>query len=149
MGEFVEAALDFPTVLFSFLLLVVVGYWVLVLVGAAEVDTDAEPDGEVGGLGGLLAGFGLGGVPAMVVLSLLIALAWFVSLAGTVLLDHAAVSSSLLVALSIVVLGVALACAWLGTRLLVRPLRPPCSQPVRRPPAAPSSAVCVSSAPAG
>jgi multicomponent Na+:H+ antiporter subunit G len=34
MGEFVDAALGFPAVLFTFLLVVVVGYWILVLLGA-------------------------------------------------------------------------------------------------------------------
>jgi hypothetical protein len=116
MGEFVTVALAFPTVLFSFLLVVVIGYWVLVLVGA--VAHDDAPDG----LDGALAGIGLGGVPVTVALSLLIGLSWFASLAGTVPL-RAAASGPVLVALSTALLVAALAIAWLGTRLLAAPLR--------------------------
>lgn len=139
MGDFVEAALDFPAVLFSFLLLVVIGYWMVVLFGGLGVDaldagrhgigtegaesadgagTDGADSGaglSDAGLSGLLTAAGLGGVPVTVVASLLIAVAWFASLAGTVLLPGAA--------LAVVVLIAALAVAWLTTRLLVSPLR--------------------------
>ena len=64
MGGFVTAALGFPAVLFSFLLIVVIGYWLLALLGAVDVD-------DFDGGDGLLAGFG--GVPLSISLSLLIA----------------------------------------------------------------------------
>lgn len=105
--DFVGAALGFPAVVFSFALLVVIGYWVLVLLGGVDADTDADID--------LLDGLGLGGVPVTVVLSVMVAVAWFVSLAGTVLLGGAV--------LSIVVLVAALGCAWAAARLLVPLLR--------------------------
>jgi hypothetical protein len=128
MGEFIEAVLAFPTVLFSFLLIVVIGYWLFVLFGGADLDVDTDVDTdvdhEVGGATGFLAALGLGGVPAIVALSLLIVLAWFVSLAANALLGGHAVSAAITVLLSIAVLAVALLVAWLGTRLLVRPLRP-------------------------
>ncbi len=129
MTEFVDVALRFPTVLFSFLLVVVVGYWVLVLLGGLDVDGlggDADADTDVdgaGGLAGLLAAAGLGGVPVTVVLSVLIALAWFVSLAGTALLDDAGTAGAVLAVLSFAVLAAALAVAWLGARLMVLGLR--------------------------
>ncbi|MCP9950364.1 hypothetical protein LUX33_19455 [Actinomadura madurae] len=65
--------------------------------------------------GGPLALLGLGGVPATAGLSLLIGLAWFVSLAGAALFEGAAAR--------VLVLPVALAAGWAGTRLAVRPLR--------------------------
>ncbi|HEU5470772.1 MAG TPA: hypothetical protein VFV67_08965 [Actinophytocola sp.] len=108
MSEFVGAALAFPAVIFTFLLVVVVGYWVLVLVGGADTDV---LDGD-GGFGGL----GLGGVPATVALSVLVTLAWFVSVAGVVLLDGVLLRT-------VVVLPVALVVGLVGTRLLVLPLR--------------------------
>ncbi|WP_242908040.1 hypothetical protein [Actinomadura terrae] len=123
MGEFMDAVLGFPTVLFSFSLMVVAGYWALVLLGGlgvdlldADTDTGAGVGGEDGGFGGLLVAGGLGGVPATVAVSLLVSLGWFVSLAGSALLGGAAV-------LSVVVLVVASVSAWLGTRLAVLPLR--------------------------
>ncbi|WP_345535689.1 hypothetical protein [Phytohabitans rumicis] len=94
--------------LFSFLLVAVVGYWVLVLIGALDIEALE---------GGFLDGFGLSGVPATVALSIAVAIAWFVSLVGGVLLPSALV-------LSILVLVVALAVALFATRLLLRPLRP-------------------------
>lgn len=113
MGEFVNAAVGFPTVVFTCLLVVVVGYWVLVLAGGADLDADADV-----GIAGVLAGLGLGGVPATVAASLLIAFGWFVSLVGTVLLGGPGLS-----VVAAVVLVVALAGGWLGTRLLVPLLR--------------------------
>ena len=121
MGEFLDVALGFPTALFSFLLVVVVGYWALVLFGAVGMDDGV--DAETGGGAGFLAGIGLGGLPSTVVLSLLIVVAWFVSLAGSVLLDRPGWSGALLAVLSTVLLLLALGGAWLVTRLLARPLR--------------------------
>ncbi|MFC4052433.1 hypothetical protein ACFOY4_22335 [Actinomadura syzygii] len=126
MVEFFDAALGFPTALFSFALLVVAGYWIVVLLGGLGIDaldTDADTGAgvEVEG-GGFLGAAGLGGVPATVTLSLVISLAWFVSLAGSVLMgDTGGVAVHAL--LSVGVLLVALTGAWLCTRGLVRPLR--------------------------
>jgi hypothetical protein len=120
MGEFLDIALGFPTVLFSFLLIVVVGYWIMVLIGLADVEGDAGAEGPSGGC---LAGLGLGGPPAGITVSLLILLAWFTSLAGSVLLDRLGFVATTLLVLSLALLVLALLCAWLVTRLLVAPLR--------------------------
>ncbi|MCT9932347.1 hypothetical protein N5079_19270 [Planotetraspora sp. A-T 1434] len=105
MGGFVGAALGFPAVLFSFMLVVVIGYWVLVLLGGLGADL---PDD-------LLAGFGLRGVPATVVISVMVAIAWFVSLAGVALVEGTAARTAVLL--------IALLAGWLCTRLLVLPIR--------------------------
>jgi hypothetical protein len=126
MGEFLAVAFGFPTALFSFSLLVVAGYWAFVLLGGLDMDllgagADADtgagtgPEDGDGPGAGWFAFLGLGGVPGTVVLSLLIALAWFVSLAGSALLDGPLPRT--------VVLVVALIAAWAGTRLAVLPLR--------------------------
>ncbi|MBG0828263.1 DUF1449 family protein [Planomonospora sp. ID67723] len=116
MGRFVDAASAFPTVLFSFLLMVVVAYWVLALFGVTGLDGDETADGaETAGLSGLLSGLGLGGVPVAVTVSLLVVIAWFTSLAGSTLVTGTPALAAVLVAV--------LACAWLGTRLLTLPLR--------------------------
>lgn len=120
MGGFVEAVLSFPTVLFTPLLIVVVGYWLVVIVGGADPDGDGS--GEAGG--GVLAVLGLGGVPASVTLSLLVAFAWFLSLAG----------AQLALVPLLAVLGVALVGAWLLARVAVLVLRrmlPPGAEPSR------------------
>lgn len=79
MSEFLTAALGFPAVLFGVALIVVIAFWLLVLAGAAEHDafnSQVDTDGTA---------TGLGGVPATIPVSLLIAIAWFASLAGSVL----------------------------------------------------------------
>ncbi|MFH8381876.1 hypothetical protein ACH4E7_13150 [Kitasatospora sp. NPDC018058] len=176
MGGFFAAALAFPTALFSFALVVVVGYWLLMLLGGLVPgvlhgghgtghDLGAGHAGHVGQVGhvghgvgghgvggsvahgapgggtahgahgahrahggdgargekgaghhgGVLDALGLGGVPVTVAVSLLVALAWFVSLAGTVLTTGAPARGG--------VFAVALVASWAGTRVLVRPLR--------------------------
>jgi hypothetical protein len=80
-----------------------------------DLDLDGVP-------GDVLAGLGLGGLPATIVFSLIVAVAWFVSLAGTVLLDGLGLGVAARVAVSVGVLLVALCGAWLVTRLVAVPL---------------------------
>lgn len=101
MAEFIHTALSFPTVVFSFLLVVVVGYWLVVVTGLFELDDDAP-------------WLGFGGVPAGITFSLLIALAWLLSLIASQF-----VSGGLLIAVPFAAAGG----AWLATRGLVVPLR--------------------------
>ncbi|UFS97052.1 hypothetical protein [Nocardia huaxiensis] len=132
MREFLAATLTFPTVLFSFALLVVVAYWLVVLAGAVDVDPlDADADVAGSGIGDRL---GLGGVPATITLSLLIALAWFWCLAGSVVtapLDLTGVAGLLI---GCWVLVIAVIAAVTTTRVIVIPLRrafAPTPQPTR------------------
>lgn len=122
MGAFFEAALGFPTLLFTFSLVVVVAYWTLVLFGGAEVDA-LDGDASVGGPAGLLGGLGLGGVPGTVSVSLLIAVAWFLSLSGATLTDGWGLSPTWLVVILVGVLALALMGAWLVTSFIVMGLR--------------------------
>lgn len=133
MNESIAAAFTFPAIVFSFALIVVALYWVLVALGGLGVDVldgDAPdghvPDGDAGGdgaTGGWTAALGLSGVPVTVTLSLLIALCWFLSLSGGVLLAGLGVTGAALAAASLLVLVAAVIAGWLGTRLLIRPLR--------------------------
>ena len=122
MGDFAEAALQFPAVLFTFPLIVIIGYWLFAAVTglAAEVfDGGAEgtDDGgwSDGGFTGFLSALGLGGVPVTVVFSLVIAVAWFVSLVGVVLFENTLLRAAALL--------LALYAGWHVTWLLARPLR--------------------------
>ncbi|MEV0133291.1 hypothetical protein AB0H83_33105 [Dactylosporangium sp. NPDC050688] len=112
MTAFVDAALAFPTVMFSVLLLAVVGYWVVVMVGALDVESSGG--GGDSGDGGVLSAVGLGGVPITVAVSLLVAVAWFTSLSAGALVRGAYAPAAVLIA--------ALGVAWLVTRLAVRVL---------------------------
>jgi hypothetical protein len=84
---------------------VVVGYWIVVIVGGADPEGDAD-GGDAGS--GPLSFIGLTGVPASVIISLLVVLAWFGSLAG----------AELLTALPLwLVLVASIVAAWVITRL--------------------------------
>src|SRR5512139_3663215 len=85
-GDFIGLVFSFPTVLFTFSLVVVIAYWAFVVLGALDldlldgdidvgVDAGAGSDGgsDGGGLSGVAGWLRLGGVPVTVTLSLLIA----------------------------------------------------------------------------
>lgn len=113
VNEFVAAAVAFPTVFFSAALVVVVAFWVLVLCRAAAhdmFDSDVELPGGVAGLGG---------VPVAVVVSLLVAVAWCTSLAGSVPLRRSGLTGVPYAALACAVLAAAALVAWAVTRRLV------------------------------
>lgn len=117
MADFLAVAFDFPAILFTLLLIVTICFWLLVLLGVLDADTEIDADG------GFLSGFGFGGVPVTIVLSVLVVVGWFISLAGTVWLDHAGVGSLFRVALAVGMLLAAVVGGGLVARLLVRPLR--------------------------
>ncbi|MER7792931.1 hypothetical protein [Streptomyces sp. NPDC097640] len=101
MAEFLRAVLGFPAVLFSFVLLVVAGYWLVVLIGGAGgVDAFDGGDGVHADVAGL---------PVTVIVSMGAVIAWFVSLLGTVLVDWPWLRAA--------VLPAALGAAWVGVRL--------------------------------
>ncbi|WP_424211208.1 hypothetical protein ACN20G_03370 [Streptomyces sp. BI20] len=112
MEEFLTAALSFPAVVLTFPLLVVIGYWLVVAVGA--LDHDAL-DSDAGS-----ALLGTSGVPLSVSGSLFTALAWFGCLAGGIGLDRVGLGGGPLVWL---VPPAALVAARGVTAVLVRPLR--------------------------
>lgn len=133
MDEFRDAALGFPAALFTAALVVVVAFWFLVLLGAADhggfhghvpghVHVPAHGDSGSGGSARTDAQ-GIGGVPVTVVASLLITLAWFISFTGSVLVRRSGASGTARTALDLGVLAAALLLAWGVTRLLVRRLR--------------------------
>lgn len=88
MDEFLTNISSFPTVIYTTLLVVVVGYWLLALTGTFDldafdvgVDIDFEVEGDVSDMGlvaGLLTTLGLTGVPITIVFSLLFLNAWII-----------------------------------------------------------------------
>ncbi|WP_018686588.1 hypothetical protein [Actinokineospora enzanensis] len=107
MDRLLVATFGFPAVVFTFLLVVVLGYWVLVALGVSDVDAVGAADPEA---------FGLGRVPLSVALSVATALAWTVCLAGDVLFGDNSPSPALP---GVVLLVVALLVASIGTRLSI------------------------------
>ncbi|BBT18485.1 OB-fold-containig protein [Metapseudomonas otitidis] len=131
MDLFLITALSFPTVVFSFLLLIAVIYWTVVAFGLLEVDLlDVEADslleghGNAEGLAGLLSKLKLNGVPVTLVLTLLFFFGWFISyfvelwLLGQLPLGWLRYPLGLVVMIGALVLAVPIAST------LCRPLRP-------------------------
>lgn len=115
MSEFLTAATGFPAVLFGAALVVVVCFWLLVLAGVAGHDAfDTDIDAEAAGMGG---------VPVTVSVSLLVLIAWFTSLTGSVLLHRSAATGGTKAAVAVAVLAGALLLSWGTVRALVRLFR--------------------------
>ncbi|MBB3039515.1 hypothetical protein [Hoyosella altamirensis] len=124
MSNLLDAALSFPAVLFTFAFVVVIGYWLLVLVGGLGLDVfegdteaaEAEPSGWMKGLD-------LGGVPLTVALSLFVAFAWLVSIIGSVMLGGVNLAGAAAAAALIGVLIAAVAIGAITTKLFISPLK--------------------------
>jgi len=89
MDLLLDVASQFPTVIYSVLLGIVVIYWLIGMLGLIdldfagdvdiEADLDADIDVNVGGLTGLLLTFGLTGIPFTLVISIIILICWLIS----------------------------------------------------------------------
>jgi hypothetical protein len=87
MEQLLEVASQFPTVIYSILLGIVVVYWIVGMLGLidldfsgdADIDVDGGVDVSVGGITGLLLTFGLSGVPFTLVVSIIILICWLIS----------------------------------------------------------------------
>ncbi|MFD3684071.1 DUF1449 domain-containing protein [Nocardiopsis sp. NPDC058631] len=149
MGLFLDTAFGFPTVLFTPLLIVAALYWLFVVIGAADLDLldGVDADGDAMGLSAVMGRVGLGGtapkasvegggpsraqrptggggrragVPVTVTLTMLVCVAWFVSMMGGIMSNLLNTTSTpLLLALGAVVLLIALVAAWAVTSGLV------------------------------
>lgn len=125
MSEFLDIALSFPPVVFTFGLLLVVLYWLTVVVGALDVDlvdfgTDSDAEVEAGG--GFWSAFGFGAVPFTVVVSLWITLGWIVTVLGTSWVRSADSMFIPPAVAGIAVLVAGIGVGMLGANLLTRPL---------------------------
>ncbi len=86
MSSFLNAALAYPTALYTVLLGVVMLYWVMAMLGMVDfessgldIDVDLHADGaagDIGTLAGYVVAFGLNGVPFSIVVSLLVLIGW-------------------------------------------------------------------------
>lgn len=86
MEIFLQTALSFPTVIYSFLLLLAVFYWIIVSFGLIEIDVlNVEADstldsaGQGEGVAALLSKLKLNDIPLTLVLTLLFLFGWFLT----------------------------------------------------------------------
>ncbi|MEV8542730.1 hypothetical protein [Streptomyces sp. NPDC051572] len=116
MGAFFAAATGFPTVVFTAALTVVVLFWLLVALGAADAHGHAHAHLNSRAHGD---GWGLGGVPVTLAFSLFTAVGWLISYCASVLLVP---SGPVGVLVGAVVLTGTVYVSWQATKLFVRPL---------------------------
>ncbi|QQC87626.1 hypothetical protein [Streptomyces alfalfae] len=113
MQEILRAASGFPAVLFTSALVVAVGFWLLVLVGALAANNfDADLD---------LGPAGLGAVPVSVALSTGVVVGWLSTVTGSVLIDHLGLARLPHAAADLGLLLGSLPLAWCATRALTWP----------------------------
>jgi hypothetical protein len=90
MEQLLEVASQFPTVIYTTLLGIVVVYWLVGMVGLIEldfsgdvdidIDVDADADISIGGLTGFMLTFGLTGIPFTLVISIVLLICWLISI---------------------------------------------------------------------
>ncbi|WP_309097933.1 hypothetical protein [Streptomyces sp.] len=103
-----------PTILLTAALVVLLCFWLLVAAGLTSVGTfDADAN---------VRAWGMGGVPVAVAVTLLTAVAWFLSVGGVLLLAVCAPPCAVTGLLRMVLPVAALPVAWRLTCLFVRPL---------------------------
>lgn len=142
MTEFLQIALTFPTLLYSVLLALCVIYWLMAATGLVDIDAidgllsgDGGDSHHAADSAGLLARLGLGGVPIMIVLTVLSLFGWLATyFVHLLVLQHLPAPLRLLGGIATLV-G-ALVPGVFATSLLLRPVRKLMVK--LRPPVAPS-----------
>lgn len=141
MTEFITIITSFPVIIFTFFMGLVLCYWLLVIIGALdleildvsginEIPTESSAgsiegleSGETTGLSGILANWGLTGVPMTIVASIITSSSWFLSSVITATLFPYITSPPLrfLAGLGLLVVVVAISIPF--TAKMVRPMR--------------------------
>lgn len=126
--DFSSIANEFPTLIYSGIIVVLTLYWLLVIIGMLDLDIihlDIDANGLLGGLTGFLLTFGLTGVPVTIVLTLISFIAWPIcALSSFYLLPLVASIDLLVYLLAMVIVVGSFMIAVILTAPLTRLLRP-------------------------
>lgn len=144
VGTFLDLAFSFPSAIFTTLLLVMLGYWLLVIVGAVGFDLGADAaleakagalegaleakagaiEGAMSAKAGILSLLGFGAVPGSVALTMLVFWGWTLCLMGSAWLGPAlgGLAGAWAAGTSVLLLSLVLSVA--VSIVAVKPLRP-------------------------
>jgi len=117
---------DFPTIILTIPFALVLLYWLMVIIGALDLDVfdvDVDAPEDSGIIGGFLASTGLTGVPGTVALSLPILWSWLFASLGTEALKLVVTEGAWFIVGGIAVLLLSILLALFVSALLIRPLR--------------------------
>ena len=149
MEVFLQNITSFPVVVYTFLLAIIIVYWLLAMLGAvdidmfdadvdldmdvdvdvdvdvdADMDVDADVDTEgLGGITGFMLKWGLTGVPVTVVVSILVASTWLVCYIAASVLMPLMPMELLKTLLGVALLFVSFALAIPITAQFIKPLK--------------------------
>ncbi|KID56203.1 ubiquinone biosynthesis protein UbiH [Pseudoalteromonas luteoviolacea] len=122
--DFLNTIFTFPTVVFTTLLLIVIVFWLIALLGFADIDMlegDVELDVEGGGDSFFQMGFG--GVPLTISISLVVLISWVASFYAHQLFAYALGDGVMFYLLGGAMMLACLVASIPLTALLVKPLR--------------------------
>lgn len=128
MDRLVELLTEYPTVVFTSLLAFCLAWWIVSLVvSGADGDFDADTDADVDIDGGDSISHSLGRVlqvgtiPLSLACTLLVFVAWAVSLVGQMVIDNLDPTGAAKVLLGLAVIGIALIAGAYGLKVISRP----------------------------
>lgn len=127
MSDFLDAIVAWPTVVFTVLVGVSFGFWIVSTVlgfglDSLDIDVDGDVDGDSGSFGSFLDVFGLAGVPIVITLSLASLIGWFTSLVIMEIIGSR--TTWVLASLGLVVFVVSLLVGLVLAGFLAKPLAP-------------------------
>ena len=125
MNPFYENVSSFPTVIFSVVLGVCLLFWLLAILGFADIDAlDIEMDGgESVGIGGILVKLGLNGVPLTIIISLMSFFGWIASYIMVAILNPIIPGRLLELLIGFPIFFGALYIASMITAVVIKPIR--------------------------
>lgn len=130
MNQFISLITTFPAIVPTFLLAVVVLYWLLVLIGAMDldilemdVDLDIDVEGGSEGLAGFLVNWGLTGVPVSIVISMITSTVWLLTTIASSLILPLIPFDGLRWVAGLIILAVLFALTIPLTAQMIRPMR--------------------------
>lgn len=143
MAEFLDIIIQFPTVVFTVLLGVVIMYWMLVVLGVfdmdmldfdfdidvdvdvdLDLDLDVDTDAHHSGISGIFAFFGLVGAPVTVITSFIIIWCWLLMLLYATYLQPMVPDWGITWIVSIVAMLVGFIASLYLTQFSIKPIQP-------------------------